>query len=184
MLNFPVTWKAALFLFPLIFMLMLAPSAFAQEQQCNSYITGQAINASGDSINGNNLSANVRDQYGDHTNWQDNSFIKNDSGWFNVSGLCYGKYYSIMFQNELNDPNRTVNWSVLQALNQDIGILNISITFASINGYVWTNETSKANITAGFLEFYNLNNELLWIAGVCGTQEGNCGGDVGTTGES
>jgi hypothetical protein len=170
MLNFPGLGKAMVS-FSLVFMLMLIPAVLGQQQQCTSFITGQALNGSGDPIDGSDLSANVRNQYGDHAGWSDSSFSANASGYFNVSDLCYGKVYSIMFQDESNDPNRAINWSVVQALGQDIGNLNISQVFANINGYMWTNETSKADITSGFVEFYNLGNELIWIGGVCGTQD-------------
>lgn len=126
------------------------------------------MNASGDPVSDQHLEANVRNQYGEHTNWDD--IASNGTGHFNVTGLCYGEYYSIMFQDDTVDPCN-VNWSVIQALGQDIGIINISQQFGSINGRVWFNETAEINASAGEVEFYNDKYEFVWVGGICGLQE-------------
>lgn len=152
--------------------LVLAAGALAQEpEECDSFITGQAVNASGNPVSDQNLYANPRNQYGEHTEHGD--FIKNESGHFNLTGLCYGKYYSIMFQDDKANPCN-VNWSIIQALGQDVGIINISQQFGSINGRVWLNETAEINATSGEVEFYNDKQEFIWVGGICGPQDTGC----------
>ncbi len=150
--------------------LSISPGVLANEE-CNSFITGQAINASGDPVSDQNLNANPRNQYGEHTSHGD--FNANESGHFNLTGLCYGQYYSIMFQDDAYGPSN-VNWSVIQALGQDIGIINISQQFGNLYGRVWLNETAEINATFGEVEFYNDRQEFIWVGGFCGPQDPGC----------
>jgi hypothetical protein len=160
-----VTPKLTLFCFSLFLLIAFIPFALAQGPgKCDSFITGQAINASGDPVTDQNLQANPRSQYGEHTHHGD--FIKNASGYFNLTGLCYGKYYSIMFQDDKANPCN-VNWSVIQALGQDVGIINISQQFGSIYGRVWFNEIAEINATSGEVEIYNDKQEFIWVGGIC-----------------
>jgi hypothetical protein len=145
---------------------MLAASSvvLAQQQSCSSFIRGQAINASGDPISDSYLTANVRNQYGDHTDWGD--FNSNSSGHFNITGLCAGRTYSIMFYDENINPYNT-NWTQIQANGQDVGVINISQQFGSVWGRLWINETAKINASFGLIEVYNQNQEMIWVGGIC-----------------
>jgi hypothetical protein len=139
------------------------PALAMGPEECDSFITGQLVNASGSPVPDPEI--DIRNQCGDHTNHGEP--LTNESGHFNLTGLCYGKQYSIMFRDNFDYDNLRVNWSSFQALGQDVGIVNISELYAHLYGHIWINETAQTNATSGVVEIYNLEHEFVWIKGAC-----------------